>query len=558
MASITSVTSPAERDFDRMLADSGTGEGEAPASGSTMPEPIGTRLDDWWARMLRTPARQRVWRWGGPAVVILIAAWARLWNLASPHSLIFDETYYVKDAWTLMHLGYSSQWPAGADASFNAGTVNGYTTAGSYVVHPPLGKWLISLGLAVFGAQDSVGWRISTAIVGILAVALIIVVARFLFRSTVLAAIAGGLMAIDGNAIVLSRVALLDNFLMFFVLLGFGSVLLDRSQSAARLSAWLARRKDTGRSTAWGPTLVWRPWLFAAGLSFGLACAVKWNGVYFLAGFAVYTLVVDALARRRAGVAFWASGTVFKQGPVSFLLTVPIAVTAYLASWTGWFVTSGGYYRQWAEQAGNAWQGALAWVPLSWQSFWHYQAAAYAYHISEHQPHAWQANPLTWLFLVRPTAMYYRGTDYGQAGCPVTRCGAAITEIANPIIWWAAVAAAVYLLYRLIRLREWQVGLILMGLAAGYLPWLLYLNRTVFQFYTIAFEPYLILALTFVIGIFLGNRGDPTWRRLSGIRLVAVFLGFAVLVSAFFFPIWTGMQLPTTFVELHYWLPSWR
>src|SRR5690606_3111114 len=169
-------------------------------------------------------------------------------------------------------------------------------------------------------------------------------------------------MAVDGHAIVLSRVALLDNFLMLFVLLGFIAVLLDRGHSRRRLDAWLASHENHD----WGPALWWRPWLFAAGLTFGLASAVKWSGLYFLAVFAVYTVLVDALARRRAGVTFWLSGTIFKQGPVSFLLTVPVAASVYLASWTGWFATSGGYYRNWAADAGNAWQGALAWVPLDW------------------------------------------------------------------------------------------------------------------------------------------------------------------------------------------------
>ena len=339
---------------------------------------------------------------------------------------MFDETYYVKDAWTLMHLGYESQWPTGADADFNAGIVDGYTNDGSFVVHPPLGKWMISLGLAVFGASDSVGWRISTALVGILAVALIIVIARSLFASPLLGTIAGFLMAIDGNAIVMSRVALLDNSLMFFVLLGFGAVLLDRHQSAGRLSAWLAAR--AGRGTDLGPALWNRPWLFAAGVAFGLACAVKWNGVYFLAAFAVYTLVVDALARRRAGITFWASGTLLKQGPVSFLLTVPVAAALFLASWTGWFVTDGGYYRHWSEEAGNAWQGVLAWVPHSLQSFWHYQAAAMAYHVGEnpsarlagepadlapHDPAHRDVLPRLGSRAVRMRGNPLRGTDHG-------------------------------------------------------------------------------------------------------------------------------------------------
>lgn len=549
-----------ERNFDQVIGGEPITTAPAPMPEQpryVLAEPRGSRLDDWWGRMLSTPARQRAWAWGGPIAVTLLAAILRLWNLGSPHSLVFDETYYVKDSWTLLHLGYEARWPSEADASFNSGDVNVYTDQGSFVVHPPLGKWIIALGLAVFGAQDAVGWRISTAIVGIILVALVAVIARGMFHSTLLATIAGGLLAIDGNAIVMSRVALLDGILTLFVMLGFGAILLDHGHSARRLERWRRRRTDAGRTIDWGPALWWRPWLVAAGVAFGAAAAVKWNGIYFLAGFAVYTLVVDAVARRKAGVTFFGSGVAFKQAPVTFLLTVPIALAVYLVTWTGWFVTDGGYYRHWAEQAGNAWQGILAWVPLDLQSFWHYQASTYAYHIGEHQPHGYQANPLTWLLMIRPTAMYYQGSDLGQNGCEFTRCGESITGIANPFIWWGAVAAAVYLVYRVIRYREWQVGAILTGIGAGYLPWLMYLNRTVFQFYTIVFEPFLILALVYVMGLLLGRRTDETWRRLGGIRLIAVILIAMVLVSAFFYPLWTGMQMPLEFIQLHYWLPTW-
>src|SRR5690606_38048436 len=162
-------------------------------------------------------------------------------------------------------------------------------------------------------------------IIGILAVGLLMVVAHLLFKSVLLTTIAGLLMAIVGNAIVMSRVALLDNSLMFFALLGALFVLLDRQWSRVRLSAWIAAREEKERRTDWGPALWWRPWLIAAGAAFGAAAAVKWSGLYFLAAFAVYTLVVDALARRRAGIQLWGSGTAFKQAPVTFLLMVPVA-----------------------------------------------------------------------------------------------------------------------------------------------------------------------------------------------------------------------------------------
>ena len=535
-------------EFDDLL------DGE-PMEREQLEQRTGSRLDDWWQS--RAPRVRRVLRWAAPAFVVVIAAVTRLINLGSPHTLVFDETFYVKDAWTLVNLGYEGQWPAEADALFAGGQTDIFLADPSFVVHPPLGKWLIGLGMLIFGPDNSFGWRVATAVTGILAVVLIMLIARLLFKSMLLATIAGFLLAISGTAIVMSRVALLDNFVMFFALLGFGAVLLDRSWSRVRLAAWIARREEGGRGTDWGPALWNRPWLIAAGAAFGATAAVKWSGLYFLAAFAVYTLVVDALARRRAGIQFWGSGTVFTQAPVTFLLTVPIALVVYLSTWSSWFLSDNGYSRHWAEDAGHAWSGLLSWVPLSVQSFWHFEASVYSYHLGEMRPHGYQANPLTWLLMIRPTSMYYQSSSLGQDGCQFTTCGASITGIANPIIWWAATAAVLYLVYRLARYREWRVGLILMGMVAGYLPWLLYLNRTVFQFYTIAFEPYMLLALVFVIGLILGSPHDERDRRVSGLRLVGIFLGFAAVVSAFYWPLWTGLQIDYNFLRLHWWLPTW-
>ena len=71
---------------------------------------------------------------------------------------------------------------------------------------------------------------------------------------------------------------------------------------------------------------------------------------------------------------------------------------------------------------------------------------------------------------------------------------------------------------RLVRRREWQVGAVLVGIAAGYLPWLAFSGRTVFQFYTIAFEPYLLLGLA---GGYLwrGSDGPPSESDLAAVAV---------------------------------------
>ncbi len=519
-------------------------------------EPTGTRLDHWWERQ-SLDARRGV-RWGLFGGVTAIAVVTRLWNLGSPDRLVFDETYYVKDGWTLWNLGYEASWPAESDPLFNAGQTDIFLTDPSYVVHPPLGKWIIGAGMALFGPDNPTGWRIGVAAAGILLVVLTMLVMHLLTKSTVLSTLAGLFVAVDGVGIVMSRVALLDGILALFVLLGVGAILLDRQWSALRLAMWIRRREDAGRPTDWGPVLLWRPWLIAAAIAFGLAAGVKWNGIYFLAAFALYSVAVDVFARRRAGIAFWVSGTLLRQAPVSFLLTVPIALATYLVTWTGWFLSDNGYDRHWAEAPGNAWSGILSWVPLSLQSLWHFESSVYAYHVGEHRPHSYQANPLTWLLMVRPTSMFYEGADQGVNGCLAQSCGTEIIALGNPFIWWAGTAAAIFLVYRLIRYREWRVGFVLLGLGAGYLPWLAYLDRTVFQFYTIAFLPYLCMALALALGVLLGNGRDPTWKRLGGIRIVGVFLAFVLAGSIFFWPLWAGVQLDFTYLQIHWWLPTWR
>lgn len=524
-------------------------------TGPQPPERTGSRLDDAWQRWMADPRLRRLWDWGGPAAVLAIAAATRLIGLEHPQQIVFDETYYVKDAYALAHLGYEARWPDDANAAFAAGDPDTYYTTGSFIAHPPLGKWIIAAGMAAFGTDSAFGWRIGVAVVGILLVALTMLVARQLFRSTTMVVVAGALLAIDGNAIVMSRVSLLDTPVAFFALLGAYFALLDRSWASRRLDAWLTERTAAGRPTHWGPVLWWRPWLLAASLAFGSAASVKWNGFFFLAVFGIYTVVSDAFLRRRAGIELWGTGTVLRQGPVSFVLLVPLALVVYVASWWGWFASDGGYYRHWIEQqGGEAWTGALAWVPHALQNWWHYQVSIYNFNAGLQAHHDYMSNPLTWLFLVRPTSMHYENLGDGVAE--------AILEIANPLIWWGATAALGYLCVRIVlRLRAgrrvWPEAFILTGVAAGYLPWLAYLSRTVFQFYTIAFEPYLVLGLTMALAAVAGSHTDVERRRLAGLTTVGVYLALVVLLSLFFLPLWTGMPMPVWFLQLHYWFRSW-
>jgi dolichyl-phosphate-mannose-protein mannosyltransferase len=484
-------------------------------------------------------------RWLAPLAVVIVAAVVRLWNLASPHILIFDEHFYVKDAYSLTKLGYEGRWVALSDPTFVTGNFSGLTTAPELVQHPPLGKWIISLGMDAFGPASSVGWRISMAVIGILAVALLMGVAWLLFRNFVLMTIAGGLLAIDGNAIVMSRIGMLDNAVMFFALAGFAAILLDRSRRTAHASTWR------------------RPWLLVAGLALGLDAGVKWSGFFFLAAFVLYVIGADILAWRRAR----ATGTPPAPSPGSLalrsladiLLMVPLALIAYVATWTGWFATSGGLYRNWAEKPGNAATGVLAWVPKTLQSFWHYQQYIYNFGVSFDKAKQYATPASGWLFLTRPTQFFIGFTASGQDGCSsASNCASVVTDTPNPLIWWVSGLCVLVLVFRFVFRRDWRVAAILIGIVGGYVPWLVVPRQTVFQFYTIAFEPYMILALVFVIWLLTSAPTLTPRRRRIGRTVTIAFLALCLLLSIFFLPVWINLPEPIWLEQLHAWFPGWN
>ena len=474
--------------------------------------------------------------------VILVAAITRLVGLGAPRTLVFDETYYVKDAWSLWNLGYEGTWPDNINAAFEAGDVLAFTTTADFMAHPPLGKWIIGVGMWLLGADNPVGWRISTAVFGILAVALTIAIAYRILRSHTVAALAGYFVAIDGIAITMSRTALLDQILTVFVLSGILAVMLDLSGTHRRYQQFANRIQHPTHSAHtearrhWGPLIVWRPWLIAAGIMLGAATAVKWSGLYVIAAVGLWVVIADIVHARRAGVPLWWQATLVRQAPLTALALLPSALATYLASWTGWFVTTGGYNRQWADV--NGLTLGEPWASLA--ALWDYHRDQLMYHLAENTPHGYQANPLTWPLMVRPTAFYFE-TDCG------TGCAQYITSVANPALWWAGVAALGWLAWHTLRTRTTLYVPLLVGIAATYLPWLQYQNRTVFQFYTVVMEPFLMIALAAVLVIIGRTRH----------RIPTHFVRVATGISLFFMPVWWGTAVPLWFAALHYWFPTW-
>lgn len=474
-----------------------------------------------------------------------LAAVLRLPGLGRPAELVFDETYYVKDAWTLLQLGYEAEWGEEPDLAFEAGDTSGYTTEPSYVVHPPIGKWLIAIGLRLAGADTAAGWRVSSAVAGILAVLLLTRITRRLTGSTAAGAAAGALMAIDGLAIVHSRTALLDGILATLLLAAFAALLLDRDRARARLAA---ATRPPWAPTRFGPHLGVRGWRVVGGVLLGLALGTKWSALWFVAAFGLLTVGWDAAARHRAGVRRWWQGALLRDAAPAFVSIVPVSAAVYLAGWWSWFASPSAYGRTWAvDHPGEG----VGWLPEALRSLWHYHQQVWSFHTTLTTEHTYQASPFGWLVQARPTAFFWVSPEPAEQVCGADRCAQTVTSVGNPLIWWLGSLALVVCLAWAVRRRDGVAAVVLTGVGAGWLPWFAFLERTAYTFYAIVILPWLVIGLTWV-GLRLVRDGPWWWRPLLVVLAIVV-----AAVSVFFYPVWTAMVIPFRAWQLHMWLPSW-
>ncbi|MFI7481079.1 dolichyl-phosphate-mannose--protein mannosyltransferase [Kocuria sp. M1R5S2] len=511
------------------------------------------------ARLLPGPAATATVAWLAPLLTVVLGGVLRFWRLSHPEALVFDETYYAKDSYSLLLHGYERQWPEGADERFVDGAPPEALSGPAYVVHPPAGKWLIAAGMWLVGVEDPAGWRVAAALAGTLSIALVCAAAWLLLRSVTLATLAGLFTAVDGLHLVQSRLAMLDVFLMLFVLLAFVLLLLDRGQARRRLAARLGAaaelpEEQLRRRLVRGPWLGVRWWRIAAGVACGLAVGVKWSALFLVAGLGILTVLWDLNARRAAGVRRWLPAGVLQDGVPAFLAVVGTGLVAYTATWVGWFASSDAYHRTWAQD--HPGEGPQ-WLPAPLRSLWAYHLSAFEFHSGLGSDHSYEALPWLWLTLGRPTSYYYEAPGRGSAGCTVEHCSQAVLNIGNPLLWWTAIAAVLVGTWLWAVRRDWRFGALVGVFAAGYLPWFLYPERTMYYFYALPVQPFLVLLVAGMLGLVLGRPGDPVRRRRLGVVVVGLFTASVLLLSAHFAPLWFAETIPYDQWRARMWFDSW-
>lgn len=509
------------------------------------------RLPTWDSR------RERLLGWFGPLTFAVLGGILRFWRLDRPHQLVFDETYYVKQGVSMLLYGTELKWAGDGetvDPLFTQGSTDVFLTSqGDMVVHPPVGKWVIAFGEWIFGPTSSWGWRFSVALLGTFSILMVGRIARRLFASSFLGTAASFLMAFEGHHFIHSRTGLLDIIVMFFALAAFGALLVDRDWSRERL-ARIVGDAPADRRWRYGPMLWWRPWRLVAALMLGLCTGTKWSGLYFFAAFGLMTVLWEVGARRTVGVRHWLAGGILKDGVWAGVSMTGVVLATYLASYVGWFRSDVSYGRHWAQD--NPGQG-VTWLPESMRSLLHYHREILDFHNNLTAPHTYDSNPWSWMVQSRPTSFFYESKDPSNVGCHVEKCSKVISSVGTVSIWWVATVALCLLLVAWGMRRDWRAGAILAGFVGGWLPWFFIQHRTIFTFYTISFEPWVILAVVYVLALLVPPADATVQRRRVGYGLIGAY-GLLVLANfAFFWPIYTAQVIPYEHWQWRMWFPSW-
>ena len=405
----------------------------------------------------------------------------RLWNLDSPKGKVFDEIYYATNAESLLQKGIE---------------IDSKTGLAQFIVHPPTGKWLIASGIKLFGYNEF-GWRFAAAIVGSISIILMYFTAKKLVNNKLLSVFAAALISLDGLHLVHSRIALLDIFLLFFIQIA--------------VLAFLHSKY----------------WISA--LSLGLACSVKWSGLYVLIALALYVLVLDIRRNRYLGSQFPIREMIRKSLFFRFLQFGIFPVVIYVASWFSWFVTNTGWDRNYSSN------------PLF--SLWHYHSEILNFHTKLTEEHPYSANPWSWLIQGRPTSFFYETPK----SCGGASCSQEILALGTPILWWAATLALLVTIGYWVSKRDWQAEILLVVIGASYLPWFAIQERTMFSFYAVAFEPFLLLTVVYLLSKIV------RYQR----RIAIIFTAIVLVNFLYFLPIFLGLPITYNSWSDRMWLPSW-
>jgi dolichyl-phosphate-mannose--protein O-mannosyl transferase len=154
-----------------------------------------------------------------------------------------------------------------------------------------------------------------------------------------------------------------------------------------------------------------------------------------------------------------------------------------------------------------------------------------------------------WLLQIRPTSFYYESPQ-----CGVAKCSQEVLALGTPLLWWSGALSLLLVIALWFRRRE--NSLILLGVGAGLLPWFAFPDRTTFSFYSIVFEPWIILAIVAVIKE-INEQLPARISRISRKLTLGAFIGVIGLNFIYHLPIFVAIIVSYDYWRSLMWFDSW-
>ncbi len=422
------------------------------------------------------------------------------------NGMYFDEIYHGRTAYEHIHRLEPFEW-----------------------THPPLGKLFIAVGILLFG-MNPFGWRIVGTLFGIGMLAAIYIFARSLFKKREYAFFAALLFSVDFLHFTQTRIATIDVYSVFFVILMYHFIYQFYKESFFRCG-W---RKMVGP-------------LGLCGLFFGLGAASKWTSLYAGAGLvAIFFVAIFRSFKEYKSSRLKLSRKKRKKIPhkerrkiASLVEKYPTSLLAILGLAVCFFILlpMGIYF--------------LSYVPTLFvpgpghgiSSIWNYQSQMFNYHSGLQASHPFSSKWWTWPLMLKPV-WYYGGQDYLPAGTV-----SSIVAIGNPAIWWVGILAVMASVMLVIKRKDKKFLIVLIGLASQYLPWI-FIQRLTWIYHFFTTVPFMILCIVYLLRYL-----KEKWPRSS--YFIYGYLITAVVLFILFYPILSGLPISKTFVENLRWLKSW-
>ncbi len=385
--------------------------------------------------------------------------------------------------------------------------------------HPPLGKAIMAIGILIFG-MCPFGWRFMGTLLGVLMVPIMYMLGRKLTKKTWLTSVITLLFTFDFMHFAQTRIATIDVFVTFFIMLMYYFM--------------LCYYKMSFYDKPFKKTLI--P-LALSGICMGLGCASKWTGVYAGIGLAVIFFAVmlrrymeykTALADPNGSSEGIEHKFIVDNYKLLTLKTLAFCIIAFIV--VPGIIYTAAYIPHMDGTERNVVERMLA-----------SQKIMYDYHSDLDATHPYSSEWFKWPVISRPILYYLE--DVG------TNLKAGISAMGNPFVWWAGIPAFIYAIYLIIKDRDRTALFITVGYMAQYLPWLR-VTRCTFIYHYFPSVPFVVM----LIGYCMYRLTKDKPKRIIA---VAIYTAAVVALFAAFYPVLAGHPITVEYGKLLKWFDSW-